>query len=349
MPQDDLFANAAQQIFQAECTPSVVRAIEAGASSDLLWQHLEDAGFADALTPETQGGAGLGLSQVHDVWTACGAHALPVPLAHTMLARAVLAHAGLPCPQGPVTLAQGYWQDSGRLCCPTVELGRSARHVLAQHAQGWSLLAMARADTQPAVGPLNLHASWRSAPVLPITLPEALDVRTLHACLAAAHIAGALLTVLQHTLQYANDRQQFGRPIGKFQAVQHQLAVMSEHVFSARMAARLGCASPSPWPDRLRVAVAKARCSQAALAVAEASHAIHGAIGFTQECALQLFTRRLHAWRQVAGAQSYWHDVAGQALWQHTGGTLDVLRRITDHGASASAVDCPPAPGISQD
>jgi acyl-CoA dehydrogenase len=143
-------------------------------------------------------------------------------------------------------------------------------------------------------------------------------------------MAGALKVVFDRTLQYANERQQFGRPIGKFQAIQHQLAVMSEHVFAARMAAQLGCSSADWLPERLRVATAKARCSEAALAVCESAHAIHGAIGFTAEYDLQLYTRRLHAWRQSAGSESYWHDVAGAALLAHQGLTLDMVRRITD-------------------
>lgn len=83
-------------------------------------------------------------------------------------------------------------------------------------------------------------------------------------------------------------------------------------------------------PDRLRVATAKARCSEAALVVSELAHAIHGAIGFTGEYDLQLFTRRLHAWRQTAGSEAYWYGVAGEALLHHQGMTLDIVRRITD-------------------
>ncbi|MNZ88016.1 Acyl-CoA dehydrogenase, short-chain specific [compost metagenome] len=143
-------------------------------------------------------------------------------------------------------------------------------------------------------------------------------------------MAGALDAAFQRTLQYANERSQFGRAIGKFQAIQHQLAVMSEHVFAARMAAQLGCAAQGLIPDRLRVATAKARCSEAALAAAETAHAIHGAIGFTEEFDLQLLTRRLHAWRQAAGSETYWHGVAGEALLAHRGLTLDLIRTITD-------------------
>ena len=92
--EDDLFADAARQLLQGECTPARVRAIEAGGSPRALWQSLEQAGFADALAPEHAGGAGLALAQLFDVWSQAGAHALPVPLGETMLARALLAGAG---------------------------------------------------------------------------------------------------------------------------------------------------------------------------------------------------------------------------------------------------------------
>jgi acyl-CoA dehydrogenase len=208
--------------------------------------------------------------------------------------------------------------------------------VLVQHGAGWQLLPMVQAASESAAFCLDTRSRWsvshvEATPRLPISLPAGLDLRTLLACLAATQLAGALMETFQRTLQYANERSQFGRPIGRFQAIQHQLAVMSEHVFAAHMAAQLGCTGEGMHPDRLRVAVAKARCSQAALAVAEASHAIHGAIGFTAEYDLQLLTRRLHAWRQAAGSESYWHAVAGAALVDaHRGTTLDMLRATTD-------------------
>ncbi|WP_373769266.1 acyl-CoA dehydrogenase family protein [Delftia acidovorans] len=341
--EDDLFADAARQLLQGECTPARVRAIEAGGSPRALWQSLEQAGFADALVPEHAGGAGLALAQLFDVWSQAGAHALPVPLGETMLARALLAGAGAERPPGAIALVQGLLQPDGSLHCEPVRLGAVADSVLVQHAQGWSLLPVAQAQSKPAAFCLDVNLRWsaeqvRAAPAPAIALPGGLDLRTLQAGLVAAQLAGALMEVFQRTLQYANDRQQFGRPIGKFQAIQHQLAVMSEHVFAARMAARLGCAGQGIFPDRLRVAVAKARCSQAALAVAEAAHAIHGAMGFTEEYDLQLLTRRLHAWRQTAGSESYWHGVAGAALVHgHAGSTLDLIRSTTDITADITA------------
>jgi len=336
---NDLFADAARQLLQGECTPAIVRAIEAGGraapEAAALWQHIDAAGLADALLPEDAGGAGLGLSQVFGVLEQCGAHALPLPLGDTLLARALLAAAGVARPAGSIALAQGEQQADGGLRCALVRGGSVAHAVLVQAGQAWHLLAVAGAQESPQALALDAALGWtaaqlQAAPRIAVTA----DARTLQAAVLAPQMAGALREVFQRTLQYANERQQFGRPIGKFQAIQHQLAVMSEHVFAARMAAQLGCSgaglAADRLPDRLRVATAKARCSEAALVVSELAHAIHGAIGFTAEYDLQLYTRRLHAWRQAAGSESYWHDVAGSALLEHQGLTLDMVRRITD-------------------
>jgi acyl-CoA dehydrogenase len=86
-------------------------------------------------------------------------------------------------------------------------------------------------------------------------------------------------------------------------------------------------------PDRLRAGVAKARTSEAALEVAALSHSIHGAIGFTEEFDLQLYTRRLHAWRQAAGSESFWHAVLGEHLVSRGDAmpiALDAIRATTD-------------------
>lgn len=334
---DDVFADAARQVLADQCTPQVVRAIEEGANgaaeTAALWEQLEATGLADAMLDEEQGGAGLGLGAVFGVLEQCGAHALPLPLADTMVARALLALAHVDAPRSRIVLARGVQSADGGVQCALVRNARVAQAVLVQAGDAWRLMPMDGAQQTAQALALDAGlawtaAQWQAAPSL--ALPPTFDVRTLQAAVTSAQMAGALKTVFDRTLQYANERQQFGRPIGKFQAIQHQLAVMSEHVFAARMAAQLGCSGEGIEADRLRVATGKARCSQAALAVSETAHAIHGAIGFTEEYDLQLFTRRLHAWRQTAGSESYWQGVAGEALLAHHGLTLDLIRRITD-------------------
>ncbi len=306
-----------------------------------LWRVLADAGFADALVPQSDGGAALTLAQVAPLWTLCGAHALPLPLAETMLARALLARAGQRAPDGPLALARVRALPGGGWRAQAVPAARCAVAVLASDGTSGCLLAVADARAEAAAFVLDAtltwpDAAWQAAPRLSLdALP---DLRQWQALVLAQQLAGALGAVFERTLAHANERQQFGRAIGKFQAIQHQLSVIAEEVFAARMAAQIGCWADgdSLQPDPLRVATAKARCSEAALQVAALAHAIHGAIGFTREFDLQLHTRRLHAWRQAAGSESHWHRVLGQALVHGSDAPLlHTLQRISDHPRAA--------------
>jgi acyl-CoA dehydrogenase len=319
---DDLLTDALKQLLDDQCTPAVVRAIEGGEGAEALWSQIEESGFPDALLPEEEGGAGLALAAAFPLFELCGSYAVPVPLAHTMLARALLASAGVARPAGGIAIA----------ATGTVPFGRVADHVLTRIAGKTLLLPAAQAKRGKAVFPLDAELGWPDSAIEQAQLvPGSHDIEALQACIASAQLAGALMNVFQRTLQYANERQQFGRAIGKFQAIQHQLAVASEHTFAARMAAQIGCSSNTWEPDRLRVAVAKARASESAVEVAALAHAIHGAIGFTEEYDLQLYTRRLHAWRREAGAESRWHGVLGEELVDRRGGlTLDLIRDTTD-------------------
>jgi acyl-CoA dehydrogenase len=329
---DELLSRGLRQLLEDRCTPAVVRDIEGGDPPSALWAALEQSGFADALVGEAQGGAGLALADVFELFELCGTHAVPVPLAETILARGLLAGAGIERPAGSIALGLAHSAAGGAIRCTNVPGGWVAGWVLAQRHNECVLLPVAQAASTPAVFPLDATLEWTAAAVGSAKrLTGSHDLQALQACASAAQLAGALMSVFTRTLQYANDRVQFGRPIGKFQAIQHQLAVLSEHTFAARMAAQIGCNADGCVPDRLRVAVAKARTSEAAVEVAALAHAIHGAIGFTAEYDLQLFTRRLHAWRQAGGSESHWHGVLGQhVVYEHQGLALDVLRATTD-------------------
>jgi acyl-CoA dehydrogenase len=329
---DDLFSEGLSRLLQDHCISRVVRDIEAGGPAKRLWRQIEESGFADVMLDESAGGAGLGLADIFPLVELCGTYALPVPLAETMLARRLLADAGVGRPAGSICLAEAVIASDGSLACAAIGCGRVADWVLVQCATENLLLAVAAARQSPAIFPLDANLEWNAPAVASADrVPGAFDLRTLSACVYAAQLAGVLMSVFSRTLQYANDRRQFGRPIGKFQAVQHQLSVISEHAFAARMAAQIGCRGDGITPNRLAVAVAKARTSEAALETAALAHSIHGAIGFTEEYDLQLFTRRLHAWRQACGSESYWHTVLGSALIDHhSGPAVDLARAITD-------------------
>jgi alkylation response protein AidB-like acyl-CoA dehydrogenase len=112
----------------------------------------------------------------------------------------------------------------------------------------------------------------------------------------AAHcvqMVGGADAVLEMTVEYVKQRTQFGRPVGSFQAVQHHCANMATDVEGARQIAyQAAWAISEGQPARREVAMAKAWCSGAYQRVCSLGHQCHGAIGFTQEHNLQLYTRR---------------------------------------------------------
>ena len=67
-------------------------------------------------------------------------------------------------------------------------------------------------------------------------------------------------------------------------------------------------------PSLLASAVAKSRCSEATQLVASIAHAVHGAIGVTEEYDLQIYTRRLHEWRIAHGSESHWNALLGRSI-----------------------------------
>lgn len=319
------------RIIQEACPPDLVRAIEKGGDHRPLWRALEETGFIDALVPEDKGGVGLSLNDAFPIAEYCGRHAVPVPLGETMLLRSILARAGVDIPQGGMTFAGPATRGADGVVCSQVPCGRTADWVLVALDDGCRLLSAAEAEQGPATFALDASMRWTAAQIGAATpFQPGEDMLLVQALLHAIQLVGAMSAVFERTLGYANDRQQFGRPIGKFQAIQHQLSVMAEHVFAARMAAEIAASRDGVRFDPLKIAIAKARTSEAAVELAALSHSIHGAIGFTEEFDLQLLTRRLHAWRQAAGTEGYWHQMIGRSLLDRGDSmSLDMLREAS--------------------
>ena len=325
----DVVADSIEQLLREVCTPRQVRAVEAGDPGAAMWRELHASGFADALVPESSGGAGLGLTGVFPAVVGCGRHAVPLPFPETMVARAALATEQVPPPEGPITIASGTTAAGERsVSCDRVPYGRVAEWVLVDLGTSAALLPAAAAEVTPTGIRGNLEAAmrWPDPGSAAGAVRARHDWRAIGACLYAAQLAGAMERVLEITIAYANERQQFGKPIGKFQAIQQQLSVASEHVFASRMAARIGCHGPSFVPDRLCAAAAKARTSEAAGLVAAIAHAVHGANGITEEYDLQLYTRRLQEWRLTWGSESRWNAVLGEAIVAGTTSFADFVR-----------------------
>ena len=139
------------------------------------------------------------------------------------------------------------------------------------------------------------------------------------AAVRSVQAAGALEAILSLSVGYANERVAFERKIGKFQAVQQNLARLAGETAAALAAAGSAAdtiAQAQAFDDTvlLEAASAKIRSGEAAAEGAAIAHQVHGAIGFTNEHVLHRFTLRLLSWRDDFGSESYWAAALGDMV-----------------------------------
>ena len=310
------------------------------------WKELEQAGLTRLTLPEGAGGSGGTLVDLAVVLQAAGAAAADVPLAETDLAAWLLHSHGLEVPDGPLTVAvadgdPGPAGDrvTGRFVRVPAARGAAAIAVLTGGTVGL-LLPADRELTEGA----NLAEEHRDTIVVDAALPAGrraparpgadAELRLRAALLRSQLLAGAARGALARTVRYAGERVQFGRPIGRFQAVQQQLALAAAEVAAAGAAADAAAATaeregPSADATAFAAAAAKARTGEAAGEVARIAHQVHGAIGFTREHDLRRWTTRLWAWRDEDGNEAYWQTELGarvlaaapDTLWPAVTGT----------------------------
>ncbi|MBO9698301.1 MAG: hypothetical protein J7499_19090 [Sphingopyxis sp.] len=152
-------------------------------------------------------------------------------------------------------------------------------------------------------------------PVAELILADADD--RLRAAATVSLMAGAMGQALALSIEHVNMRQQFGRLLGKFQAVQQSLAVMACEVraveaAAAALAARLDAVGRDPSAADFEIAAAKLRANRAVGVVTAVAHQVHGAIGFTEEYDLHRVTIPLMRWRGAHGNDAHWAQILGR-------------------------------------
>ncbi|MEI8301788.1 MAG: acyl-CoA dehydrogenase family protein [Burkholderiales bacterium] len=306
-----ILTETASRLFAEACPPARVRQADADpAVAASLWAQCHELGLAQACATETAGGSALGWSAVRGLIEACGEHAVPVALPERLAAQLVARSAGLALPDHPeITLAVGR-REGADLLADAVAGAQPGGLVLLGVDGQVLLLPVAAASQSPganSAGEPRPDLRWAGAASGLAQAPRAgTDPLLALAAIRVAQSAGALRRVLALSVGYANDRAQFGKPIGKFQAVQQQLAVAAEWSAMAGMGSLLALADDDCALDEDRVASARAVACTAAEEVSGIAHAVHGAIGVTIEYDLQLFTRRLKGWAAEAGSARYW-------------------------------------------
>ncbi|MEY4952068.1 MAG: hypothetical protein RL299_492 [Pseudomonadota bacterium] len=283
-----------------------------------LWAEVEEMGLPLALLTEEQGGFGLSFAEAGEALRLLGRHAMPLPVAETMAANQLLANAGLALAEGAAGLARadGIKVEGGKLSgtvervawgenldCLALAVGDTLYRV---PRSGWTL-------AEPGTA-LNFHPrpalaiDWTvdaSAPLPYCPLAAGATVR-------AFQIAGALEACLDLTLEHTATRVQFGKPLQKNQVVQHELAKLAGELACTTAAADLAGEALARG-DLRGVAAGSLRAREAAGNGAAIATQMHGAIGFTREHRLHLFTTSLWTWRDEFGGQVSWARLLGQA------------------------------------
>jgi acyl-CoA dehydrogenase len=305
-----------------------------------LWTALAESGLTGVGLPESSGGSGGELADAVAIVRTLAAGAGAVPVAEQLLVAGpavVAAHLPLPPVDEPLTFALGpaitaHASDDGdgpgrfTLSGTVTDVAWSgaARHlvVLGAGAAG-PVLALVDVAGLPTTDAFNLAGEPRGSLVLDdvaasgalLTSDQVQELKARYALTRSVQLAAALEQVLAWTVQYAGERQQFGRPLGKFQAIQMELAEMAGEVTA--VTALTDAAVQAVERDEnvvLAAAAAKVRAGAAVEVVARLAHQVHGAIGFTQEHKLHHLTRRLWSWRDEAGSELAWSRVLGAGV-----------------------------------
>ncbi len=301
-PEQTDFGAAIDAMLRDADTPAVARAWAAGDHGPglALWRRLADLGVTGLAVPERFEGAGAGVVEVVIAFEQMGRHAVPGPLVESLVA--------VPMVLRDTDLA-GRW-------LPGIAAGKTVATMTAPPLVPYGL----DADLADPVLLVNGDSLWlaqvgnalasvdRSRRLFQVTAGEplgafevggALDAGAL-AC--AAQLLGLGRALLDLTVGYARQRHQFGRPIGSFQAVKHQLADVLVGLETARPLVYGAAVTGDPRD----VSAAKVAAGEAAYRAARVALQVHGAIGYTAEHDLGLWLAKVRALRSAWGTP-HWH------------------------------------------
>lgn len=304
-----------------------------------LWDPVEALDITNLLLDEEVAGFAASWVDAFQVFKRLGSHALPLPVGETIIAKYCLRQADMEIPDGPISvgitddyhirdgidaeystidvtvneLPWGHLAPHILLLCQTdnSSTGSRSRLVLLDAASGSSCTKLENIASEPRIG-----MEFKGAPVVAINRPEraAPALLPMLALLRTAQMSGALETALGVCVNHVRERQQFGRPISKFQVIQHQISILAEHAAAVSCAAQSASSALDVSDANFEICAAKIRANRAVGESTSIAHQVHGAIGFTKEHSLHYYTQRLWAWRSEYGNDRFWARTLGKLM-----------------------------------
>jgi alkylation response protein AidB-like acyl-CoA dehydrogenase len=310
----ELFGASLHGLLAAADAPGAARRWASGDRSPglALWRKLAGLGVTALAVPQRWGGLGASLADVVVACEELGHHAVPGPVAESAAAVPELLAAladerlsarwlpGLAAGDLIATLALPPWLPYA------ADADAAGLVLLAEPGAVWLASAGPR---HRSVDPARSLSQARGRQVLargPAAAGAVARAREAGTLACAAQLLGAGRALLEASVGHAGQRSQFGRPVGSFQAVKHQLADVAIGLEFARPlldAAAVTLTGGGATAER-DVSAAKVACTGAAQRAARAALQVHGAIGYTQEHDLHLWLTKVRALAGAWGSQS---------------------------------------------
>ncbi|HLG00896.1 MAG TPA: acyl-CoA dehydrogenase, partial [Acidimicrobiia bacterium] len=328
--------DTARRWTEAHVPPSVPRALlEAEADArPVFWSDLAALGWLGLHIPEEHGGQGYGIAELAVVIEELGRACAPGPFLPTVLASWLIARAGSDGIKEKVLpgLVDGSLVGAVAFADPVLS-GSIADVIVARVGEHWCVLEAADVDVAELP---SLDATRRVARVnariadvpeerVLAALPEPHTVESLAAALLAVESVGGAQWCVDTASSYAKVREQFGRPIGQFQAVKHRCADMLLTLERARAAAWDASQESAPADEEaLAIAVAAALAPEAFFSCAKDCIQTLGGIGFTWEHDAHMYLKRATAVRQILGGAHGWRARTVELARQGTRRSLTI-------------------------
>jgi alkylation response protein AidB-like acyl-CoA dehydrogenase len=313
-----------------------LRFTEPGFDRD-VWRQMCEMGWPGLMVSEDNGGSGLGVGEFCALTEELGASLIPEPLIPAAFAAMLLPGDHLASVLSGERIVLPAWQEKPHSIAPTGDCvlagGRlSGRKMFVSMAAGADAflvtvpdgLALVERDasgvhivsTQTQDGGNFATVTFDGAPAvaLPGDASEALEIAALA---TSAYLLGAMDRVFGITLEYLRTREQFGRKIGSFQALQHRSADLRIQLSLTRAvvdaAARTMDEATDARERRVAVSRAKARASDAASVMTRGCIQLHGGIGYTDAADPGLFLRKMMVLAPMFGSAAL-HRARYQAM-----------------------------------
>jgi len=334
-----MFAETAKTLLADTCTPAQLRELMASGQprDDARWAAIVETGLTLVLLPEAAGGLGLGETDFAPIAEAAGYAALPEPLVES---------AGVAAP-----LLAAIKPDAGVLADPsaTITIGHPINPFVADADTAAALLLADGNDihlVDPAAVTLARQESidpfrrlftvvWTPSPATRIASDAALWDEALDraALFAAAQGLGLAQRSVDLAVDYAKERQQFGKPIGSYQAVKHHLATAQVKIEFARPVVQAAAAEIGhrDAQSRARVSHAKIVALEAADLAARTAIQVHGAMGYSWEVDVHFFLKRALGLTSAWGTPTFHRERVMARTLSWPTGPDQTFARETDH------------------